>query len=95
MAEGEADRPAEEGVDIPYERLDPETLRSLLQEFVSRDGADWGDAGGTLEEKVGQVLQQLRQGKIRVVFDLTSQTANIVAAPPAQAAAGRKRVSRP
>lgn len=68
----------EKGVDVPYERLDPETLRNLIEEFVTRDGADWGEAGGTLEEKVGQVMQQLRSRKIKIVFDLNSETANIV-----------------
>jgi len=68
----------EQGVDVPYERLDPETLRNVIEEFVTRDGADWGDAGGTLEEKVGQVMQQLRSRKIKIVFELNSETANIV-----------------
>jgi uncharacterized protein YheU (UPF0270 family) len=68
----------EEGVEVPYDRLDPETLRNLIQEFVTREGSDWGDRDGTLEDKVGQVLQQLRDKKVKVVFDLTSQTANIV-----------------
>lgn len=70
--------PREESIDVPHERLEPETLRSLIEEFVTRDGADWGDAGGTLEEKVGQVMQQLRSRKVKIVFELNSQTANIV-----------------
>lgn len=69
----------EEGVEIPYQQLDPETLRRMIQEFVSRDGADWGDTGCTLEDKVAQVLQQLERKQVKVVFDLSSQTANIVA----------------
>lgn len=68
----------EEGVEVPYERLDPDTLRNLIQEFVTRDGSDWNDAGSALEAKVEQVLQQLRRKEVKVVFDLTSQTANIV-----------------
>ena len=68
----------EEGLEVPYDRIDPETLRNMIQEFVTRDGADWGDAGCTLEDKVEQVLRQLRNKKVKVVFDLTSQTANIV-----------------
>jgi uncharacterized protein YheU (UPF0270 family) len=63
---------------VPYERLDPETLRNLIQEFVTRDGADWGETGGALEDKVAQVMQQLRSRKVKVVFELKSQTANIV-----------------
>jgi uncharacterized protein YheU (UPF0270 family) len=70
--------PQEKGIEIPYERLAPETLRNLIQEYVTRDGADWGEPGGGLEEKVAQVMRQLRSGKVMVVFELKSQTANIV-----------------
>jgi uncharacterized protein YheU (UPF0270 family) len=40
----------EEGIEVPYERINPDTLRKMLQEFVTRDGADWGEAGCTLED---------------------------------------------
>ena len=68
----------EKGVDVPYERLDPETLRNVIEEFVTRDGSDWGEVGGTLEEKVSQVMQQLRNRKIKIVFELNSKSTNIV-----------------
>lgn len=68
----------EEGIEVPYERIDPETLRRMIQEFVTRDGADWDEAGSMLEDKVEQVLRLLRNKKVRIVFDLASQTANIV-----------------
>jgi len=68
----------EEGIEVPYERINPDTLRKMIQEFVTRDGADWGEAGCTLEDKVEQVLRQLRSRKVKVVFDLAAQTANIV-----------------
>ena len=69
----------EQGVDIPYEQLAPETLRRMIQEFVSRDGSDWAEDGCTLEDKVEQVLRQLKNRQVKVVFDLTAQTANLVA----------------
>jgi uncharacterized protein YheU (UPF0270 family) len=68
----------EAGIEVPYDRINPDTLRRMLQEFVTRDGADWGEAGCTLEDKVEQVLRQLKSRKVKVVFDLASQTANIV-----------------
>jgi uncharacterized protein YheU (UPF0270 family) len=68
----------ENGIEVPYERINPDTLRKMIQEFVTRDGADWGEAGCTLEDKVEEVLQQLKSRKAKVVFDLASQTANIV-----------------
>lgn len=78
MSQKKPDGQHEEGIEVPYERLDPDTLRKMIQEFVTRDGADWGEAGCTLEDKVEQVLRQLKGRKVKVVFDLTSQTANIV-----------------
>ena len=78
MSENEMSDHREDGVEIPYERLDSATLRRMIQEFVSRDGADWGDVGCTLEDKVEQVLQQLKNKQVKVFFDLKSQTANLV-----------------
>jgi len=79
MPQKKSDEHQEEGVDIPYDRIDPKTMSKMIQEFVTRDGSDWDDDGCSLEEKVTQVWQQLKSGKIKVVFDLTSQSANLVA----------------
>ena len=68
----------EEGLEIPYDQINADTLQRMIQEFVTRDGADWADAGCTLEDKVDQVLQQLKNKKVKVVFDQMSQTANFV-----------------
>jgi uncharacterized protein len=68
----------EEGVDVPWERIGPETLHTMIEEFVTREWSDLGDAGFTLDDKIGQVLEQLRDKKVKVVFDLTTETANIV-----------------
>lgn len=68
----------EEGVDVPYEQISAETLKKMIEEFVTREWSELNDSGHTLEEKVEQVLQQFRDKKIKVVFDLRSETANIV-----------------
>lgn len=78
--ENTTDQP-EEGIDIPYKQIAPETLRRMIQEFVSRDGADWAEVGCTLDDKVEQVLQQLKNNRVKVVFDLKTQTANLVPCP--------------
>ena len=68
----------EEGVEVPWERIDPETLRKMIGEFVSREWAELSDAGYGVEEKIGQVLRQLQEGKARVVFDFRSDSWDIV-----------------
>lgn len=78
MSTEPADQNCEQGVEIPYQQIDPDTLRRMIQEFVTRDGADWAETGCTLEDKVEQVLGQLHNRQVKVVFDLTSQTANLI-----------------
>jgi uncharacterized protein YheU (UPF0270 family) len=71
----------EEGIDVPYDHLNPETLQKLVEEFVSREWSDLCDSGFSLDDKVGQVLLQLKEKKAKLVFDFNSNTANIVACP--------------
>jgi uncharacterized protein YheU (UPF0270 family) len=68
----------EEGVDVPYDRLNPETLLNLVKEFVTRQWEEVGESDFTLDDKVAQVFQQLKDSKAKVVFDLASETGNIV-----------------
>lgn len=63
---------------IPYDRLEPNTLRNMVEEFVTRSGTDYGEEEATLEEKVDQVIEQLKNGKASVVYDEESQSCNIV-----------------
>ena len=72
------DEGQEAGIEIPFARIDPETLQRMIEEFVTRDGADWAESGCALEDKVRQVLRQLRDGQVRVVYDQRTQTANLV-----------------
>ncbi len=68
----------EDGVEIPLERINPETLRNLISEFVTREWEEIGDASHSLDDKIEQVSRQLQDKKARVVFDLSSNSANIV-----------------
>ncbi len=63
---------------IPYNRLDPETLQSLVEDFVTRDGTDYGEVEVSLKTRVEQIMDQLRTGKAVVVFDPVTETANIM-----------------
>ncbi len=76
MAEDDGRR----GIEIPTEELRPEVLRGLVEEFVTRDGTDYGAVERSLEEKIEAALAQLRSGEARVVFDPESESANIVLA---------------
>lgn len=70
----------EDGVEVPWDQIKPDTLHTMVEEFVTREWSELADAGFSLDVKVEQVLQQLRAGKARVVFDLVSEPCNIVSA---------------
>ena len=65
-------------VQIPIERLSPEALDGLIEEFVTRDGTDYGLREQTLEEKKSAIVRQLERGEVVVVFDAESESCNIV-----------------
>ena len=53
---------------VPHRQLSPEALRGVVEEFVTRDGTDYGDTWVPLEEKVAQVLALLRRGEATLLF---------------------------
>jgi uncharacterized protein YheU (UPF0270 family) len=68
----------EKAVDIPLDRIDPDTLRNMIEEFVTREWSELSDSGYTLDEKIEQVLQHLKGNRARIVFDCTSESWNII-----------------
>jgi uncharacterized protein len=81
MLEGRVPEP-EEAVEIPYTSLQTETLRAVVIEFVSREGTDYGVRERTMEQKVEDVMRQLRRGEAKIFFDPETNSINLVAARP-------------
>ena len=67
--------PEEEGIEIPLDRINPDTLRNMLSEFVTRE---WTDEESTPEIRMEQVMHQLRERKAKVMYDFRTETWNIV-----------------
>jgi uncharacterized protein len=63
---------------IPHEQLSTEALQGVVEDFVTRDGTDYGEAEISLETKVQQIMNQLHTGKAVIVFDQKTETCNIV-----------------
>ena len=66
------------GLIIPYQELSPEALQGVIQEFVTRDGTDYGESEVPLDTKINQILNQMHAGKVVIVFDQKTETCNIV-----------------
>jgi uncharacterized protein YheU (UPF0270 family) len=63
---------------IPHTALADATLCSLIEEFVTREGTDYGDRIYSLADKVAQVRRQLDQGSVVIVYDPHTESAHIM-----------------
>lgn len=59
---------------IPHQQLSPETLDGLIEEFVTRNGADLSEA----PRSIAQVRKLLEQGKAIITFDEDEESCNIL-----------------
>ncbi len=73
---------------IPVNRLSDEALCGLIEDFVTRDGTDYGEVELTMEQKAGAVRRQLDSGDILIVFDPATATASLLSREQIQADRG-------
>jgi hypothetical protein len=62
---------------IPYTALSPDALQNLLEEFVTREGTDYGNHVYSLADKVQQVRRQLETGRAVIVYDPETTSCHI------------------
>ena len=69
-----------EVVVIPPDRLEPDVLTALVEEFVNREGTDYGRVERDFARKVGEVLAQVRRQQVVICYDPRSETCNLLSA---------------
>lgn len=74
----DADESAAEPVEVPPDALSADALRGVVEAFVLREGTDYGPREWTLDEKVDQVLAQIRRGEARIVFDPATESVTLL-----------------
>lgn len=63
---------------VPAEAVPAETLQNLIEEFVTRDGTDYGERETALSERVAQVQRLLSQGEMAIWFDEATETVSLL-----------------
>ncbi len=63
---------------IPYEQLSSDALQGLIEEFITREGTDYGFEEVSLNTKVEQIKQQLKRRDIVIVFDSATESVSIL-----------------
>jgi hypothetical protein len=62
---------------IPVNKLSAKALKGIIEEFISRNGTDYGAIEASWEENVKQVKYKLESGLAVLIFDDETETTNI------------------
>lgn len=68
----------ERHVRIDHRELSPEARRGLIEEFITRQGTDYGLVEASMGSKIRDVERQLDSGEANIFFDTLEECANIL-----------------
>lgn len=63
---------------IPIGDISAESLRSIVESFVLREGTDYGEQEVDFESKVEAVLSQLHSGEVLVEYSELHESVDLV-----------------
>ncbi len=63
---------------IPHDQLSAQALNGIIEEFITREGTDYGQRESPLEEKIRQIKAQIDRGEVIILYDSESQSCNLV-----------------
>jgi|TARA_B100000809_G_scaffold227030_1_gene239108 uncharacterized protein YheU (UPF0270 family) len=63
---------------IPLEQLSYEILTAIIEDFILREGTEYGAEDVSKEAKIAQVKKQLEQGNAVLVYSELHESINIL-----------------
>jgi uncharacterized protein YheU (UPF0270 family) len=64
-------------VEVPASALSPRALLGLVDEFITREGTDYGVREHTLDEKRASLMRLIDAGEVAIFFDPESETTTL------------------
>ncbi|NQV71020.1 MAG: YheU family protein [Pseudohongiella sp.] len=64
-------------MEIPYKDLSDDALQAIIEEFITREGTEYGAHEYSLQQKIEQIKAQLQLGKIVINYDVDSQSCHL------------------
>jgi uncharacterized protein len=65
---------------VPHDSLSAEALTNVINDFISREGTDYGAHEQSAEQKFESVRRQLQKGTALIVFDPQSESVALIRA---------------
>ena len=65
-------------IEILPEQLSEPALTGIVENFILREGTDYGNIEVTYDKKADQIRRQITRGEIKIIFDQTSETVSLI-----------------
>lgn len=65
---------------IPWQQLSTPALNGIIEEFIMREGTDYGSEEISMERKKQDIVNQLQAGTIVIVYSELHETVNMMLA---------------
>lgn len=63
---------------IPHTELSEDTLQALVEDFVTRDGTDYGQDEMSMQEKAEHLLVLLKTGEVLISYNEDTETCGLI-----------------
>ncbi|HIP75710.1 MAG TPA: YheU family protein [Psychromonas hadalis] len=63
---------------IPYQALEKETLFSIIEQFILREGTDYGEIEQSLNQKSEAVFLQIKAGKVFILYSELEESITLI-----------------
>jgi len=65
-------------VEVPWNKLSEDALLGLIEEFITREGTDYGLRELSLDEKTEQAMSRIKNHSILIIFDESSELCQLI-----------------
>ena len=65
-------------IEVPVASLSAEALSAIIEDFILREGTDYGAIEVSHQTKVQQVERQLQKGEVKIVFDAHTESVTLM-----------------
>lgn len=72
------DSPSELPIEISPSQLSTSALNGIIENFILREGTDYGLVEVEFDKKKNQIQKQIDRGDVKIVFDQSTQTVSLL-----------------
>jgi uncharacterized protein len=65
-------------IEIPLSAISQDALTGIIENFILREGTDYGAIEVAHSTKIKQVMRQIEKGEVKITFDTESESVTLL-----------------